>query len=76
MSKDMTKLCSELTDQFRNLMLLKVCPEKTDLIVCMPDELDRLKNISAKLELSEILAKLTVLQECSERMGKAFKQTY
>lgn len=74
MSKDMTKLCSELTDQFRNLMLLKVCPEKTDLIVCMPDELDRLKNISAKLELSEILAKLTVLQECSERMGKALNK--
>lgn len=51
--------------------------KKTDLIVCMPDELDRLKNISAKLELSEILAKLTVLQECSERMGKlALKQAY
>ena len=29
MSKDMARLCSELTDQFRNLMLLKVCPEKS-----------------------------------------------
>lgn len=74
MSKDMTKLCSELTDQFRNLMLLKVCPEKTDLIVCMPDELERLKSVASGLELSDILAKLTLLQECSERMGKALNK--
>lgn len=74
MSKDMGKLCSELTDQFRNLMLLKVCPNKSDLIICMPDELERLKGIAAKTELSDILSKLTVLQECSQRMGKALNK--
>lgn len=74
MSKDMSKLCTELVDQFRNLMLIKVCPERTGLIACMPEELDRLKSIAAKLELSEILAKLNVLQECGERLGKALNK--
>lgn len=71
MSKDMARLCSELTDQFRNLMLLKVCPEKSGLIVCMPDELEKLKSLSKRLELSDILSKLEILQECSERLGKS-----
>lgn len=74
MSKDMGKLCSELTDQFRNLMLMKVCPEKTELIACMPDEFERLKNISSKTELQDILSKLTLLQECSERMGRSLNK--
>lgn len=74
MSKDMSKLCQELTDQFRNLMLLKVCPEKTELISCMPDELLKLQNLAQQLELEEILSKLTILQECSERMGKALNK--
>lgn len=74
MSKDMSKLCMELIDQFRNLMIMKVCPEKSELIACMPEELERLKNISLKCELSDILSKLTILQECSERMGKALNK--
>ncbi|MBE6846257.1 MAG: DNA polymerase III subunit gamma/tau [Ruminococcus sp.] len=74
MSKDMSKLCTELIDQFRNLMLMKVCPEKTELIACMPDELERLRAIASKTELADILSKLTVLQECSEKMGRALNK--
>ncbi len=73
-SKDMGKLCSELTDQFRNLMLMKVCPEKPELIACMPEEFERLKNIAAKTELQDILSKISILQECGERMGKALNK--
>ncbi len=74
MSKDMSKLCTELIDQFRNIMLIKVCPEKTNLIACMPDELEKLKKFAAESELSDILSKLTVLQECGEKMGKALNK--
>ncbi len=73
-SKDMGKLCFELTDQFRNLMLIKVCPEKPELIACMPDEMERLKNISSRIDLQDILSKLTLLQECGERMGKSLNK--
>lgn len=74
MSKDMGKLCSELTDQFRNLMLMKVCPDKPELIICMPDEFESLKKISAKIELSDILFKLTILQDSSQLMSKALNK--
>ncbi|MGN0614335.1 MAG: DNA polymerase III subunit gamma/tau [Porcipelethomonas sp.] len=74
MSKDMGKLCAELTDQFRNIMLIKVCPDKPELIACMPDELEQLREISSGTELSDILSKLTILQECGERMGRAINK--
>lgn len=74
MSKDMSRLCSELTDCFRDLMLTKVCPEKHGLIMCMPEELNKLKEIAGKIELPDILAGLTVLQDCSTRMGSALNK--
>ncbi len=74
MSKDMQKLCVELTEQFRNMMLLKVCPEKSELLTCMPDEIERLKTIAGKIELQEVLNRLTTLQECNEKMGRALNK--
>ncbi len=74
MSKDMQKLCVELTEQFRNMMLMKVCPEKSGLLACMPDETQRLKSLSDKLELNEILSKITILQECNEKIGRALNK--
>lgn len=74
MSKDMQKLCVELTEQFRNIMLLKVCPQKSELLTCLPDETERLKDFSDKLELNEILSGLSILQECNEKIGKALNK--
>ncbi len=74
MSKDIAKLCIELIEQFRNLMIIKSCSNYTELIACMPDELERLKNIAKQTELTDILSKLTILQECSERMAKALNK--
>lgn len=74
MSKDMQKLCVELTEQFRNMMLMKVCPEKSELLTCMPDETERLKSLSDRLELGEILSQLTILQECNEKIGRALNK--
>ena len=74
MSKDMQKLCIELTEQYRNMMLMKVCPEKSELLACMPDEIERLKQLTASLELNEILSKLDILQECNEKIGKAINK--
>lgn len=71
MSKDMQKLCTELTEQFRNLMLLKVCPENKNLLSCMPDETERLTEISARFTLNDIMSDLSILQECTEKMAKS-----
>lgn len=74
MSKDMQRLCSELTDQFRNVMLIKAAPENKNMLACMPDEIERLTEIAEKISLPDVLSKLTVLQDCSERMGKALSK--
>lgn len=70
MSKDMQKLCEELISQFRNIMLAKAVPENIDLLVCMPNELDRIKTLADKLTLDEIMSKLEILQSCNERVAK------
>lgn len=71
MSKDMQRLCDELITQFRNVMMAKSVPENTDIIVCMPDELTRIKAIAQKMSLSEILLKLELLQSCNERLSRS-----
>ncbi len=69
-SKDMTRLCDELLFQMRNLMLIKTVPDKTELLACLDSEVERLKEISSKLSVDDILYKLDILQECSQRMQK------
>lgn len=75
MSKDLTRLCEELIMQLRNIMLLKVSPESAEeLIVCMPDELEKLKQLASSTELETIMAYLNALQECRERMSKVMNK--
>lgn len=71
MSKDMQKLCGELTEQFRNVMMAKAVPENPDLLVCTPDELVRIKALAEKMSLDDIMSKLDILQSANERIAKA-----
>ena len=71
MSKDMTRLCEELIMQFRNIMLIKSVPERKELIACLPSEQERLSAIASSLSIEDILSKLTVLQECNERLSRS-----
>ena len=63
-----------MTEQFRNLMLIKVCPERSELLACMPDEIQRLTEIAAKMDLQEILSKLNILQDCNEKIGRSLNK--
>ena len=75
MSKDLTRLCEELIVQLRNIMLIKVSPENAgSLIVCMPDELERLNSLAERSELDTVMARLNALQECRERMQKVMNK--
>lgn len=75
MSKDLTRLCEELITQLRNIMLLKVSPETAEsLIVCMPEELKRLKELADMSSLETVMSRLSVLQECRERMMKVMNR--
>lgn len=70
-SKDMSRLCEELTDQMRNVMLLKLGETGSDLLSCMPDEVERLRELSKKLSMETILSHTASLQECRERMQRS-----
>ena len=69
-SKDMTRLCEELTDQLRNVMLLKLGGNQGDLLSCMPDETERLGALARKLPMETILSHLAAMQDCRERMQR------
>ena len=75
MSKDLSRLCEELIMQLRNVMLLKASPDNAEkLIVCMPDEMERLKAVAEKSELPEVMDRLSALQDCRERMQSAMNK--
>lgn len=70
MAKDMTRLCSELLEQMRNLMLIKAVPGN-DMVMCLPDEYKRLEEIAVKTDMGRILEKIEILSECNESLAKA-----
>ena len=75
MSKDITRLCEELIMQMRNVMLLKVSPDTAgQLIICMPDELERLRSLAQRTETGTVMSRLSMLQECRERMAKVMNR--
>ena len=70
MSKDMQKLCDELIAQLRNIMMAKAVPENLGLLVCMPNELERIKALADKMSLEDIMSKLEILQTANERVAR------
>ncbi len=69
MSKDMQRLLDELISQMRNVMLAKAV-RKDDVFMCLPSEIEKIRQIAASLDLSEILRMLDVMQDCAERLPK------
>jgi DNA polymerase-3 subunit gamma/tau len=70
-SKDMTRLCEELTLQLRNVMLLQVDNSHTNLLTnVMPDEVDELLKISKNITIHTTLRLLECLQKCSENLPR------
>lgn len=70
-SKDMQRLCEELAAQFRNVMIAISAPDRTNIIVCLPSELETIKRIASKLTLEQVLGFLDALSACAERMGRS-----
>jgi DNA polymerase-3 subunit gamma/tau len=70
-SKDLKVLCSELLTMLRNLMLIKSTDNSRDLIVCLPEEFDRMAKISSSFSLDRIFECISLLQQSSERFARA-----
>ena len=67
-SLDMERLCAEMIDFFRGLMILKSVPEPDGLIVAAPAEIERMKGEAAQFDLPAVLHAMTVLQHTLERL--------
>lgn len=73
-SKDMQRLCEELITQFRNIMIAVSAPDKTDIIACLPSELETIKGIAAKTDTETVLSRLDMLGRCAERMTRSLSK--
>ena len=67
-SKDMERLCAELIDYYRNLMILKSVADGAELVVAPPAELRRLRQEAEAYTLPAILHCMDVLQNALERL--------
>lgn len=63
-SVDMERLCSDMINHFRNLMIVKVVSKPESLLVCTDSEMEQFKKQSAGFNLEGILKAISVLQEC------------
>ncbi|MBQ5331394.1 MAG: DNA polymerase III subunit gamma/tau [Oscillospiraceae bacterium] len=73
-SKDMQRLCEELTVQFRNLLILISSPHNRDIILCLPSEMQILEETAAKLSAARVLDIIDSLGRCMERMRRAMSK--
>ncbi len=61
-SCDMERLCSDLINHFRNLMIVKTVKSSGDILVCTADELRQYNEQSGKFTLENILYCISLLQ--------------
>ncbi|MGI5960230.1 MAG: DNA polymerase III subunit gamma/tau [Massiliimalia sp.] len=71
-SKDLQKLVEELMEHFRNLMIVKTVADCQELVHCLPEELERLKEQSGKISMEMILRCIRVLQECGDQISRDY----
>ena len=64
-SCDMERLCSELINHFRNIMIIKTVRNPQQLIVCTDIDLELYKKQAEKTTLFKILYYITTLEECA-----------
>lgn len=69
-SKDMSKLCDELINHYRNLMLIKTVRNPRELIVMSDNEYDVAFDQAQVLSLADIVYAMDILQSAFERMGR------
>ncbi|MCL1822748.1 MAG: DNA polymerase III subunit gamma/tau [Oscillospiraceae bacterium] len=69
-SKDMGRLLTELIQHYRNLMLLKLLPDETEMISWLPEEAEDTRALCGRYEMSKIMQCLSVLEEATERISR------
>lgn len=69
-SKDMARLCDELVEHFRTLMLIKTIKNPRDILIMSDDEFEQAVTQSDYLSLADIVFYMDVLSRAYQRMGR------
>ena len=69
-AKDMARLCDEIIDHFRNLMIIKTVKNPKEFLVMSEDEFDNAQTQADYLSLEEIVYIMDVLEQSYQRMGR------
>lgn len=69
-SKDMGRLCEEIIDHFRNLMLIKTVKKPYSMMVFSAGEKEKAEKQSDNMSLEEIMYIITVFQNSYDKMFK------
>lgn len=69
-SKDMARLCDELVEHFRALMLIKTIKNPRDILIMSDDEFEQAVTQSDYLSLADIVLYMDVLSRAYQRMGR------
>lgn len=69
-SKDMARLCDELVEHFRALMLIKTIKNPRDILIMSDDEFEQAVTQSDYLSLADIVFYMDVLSRAYQRMGR------
>ena len=64
-SCDMERLCSELINHYRSLMIIKTVKNPQQLIVCTNSDFEMYKSQAEKINLQKVLSCLSSLEECA-----------
>ncbi len=69
-SKDMARLCDELVNYYRSLMLIKTVRNPKELVVMSEEEFDTAFDQAQILSLADIVYAMDILQTAYERMAR------
>lgn len=69
-SKDMQKLCDEIINHFRSLMMIKSVRNPREMVVLSDSEYEIAYDQAQMLTLADIVYSMDILSKAAERMGK------
>lgn len=69
-SVDMERLCTDMINHFRNLMIVKTVSKPDGLIVCTDSEMEQFRSQSSCFTLEAILKSIALLQACMADIKK------
>ena len=69
-AKDISLIINNLIEHYRDIMVCKTAPAQGDLLFAMPDERERLFQLSGLYSMDEVLDCITLLCECADNIGR------